>query len=347
MLTERQRLILLAVIDDYITSAVPVGSRTISKKKSIGYSAATIRNEMADLEEMGFLEQPHTSAGRIPSQKGYRFYVDHLLTPQPWTENDIFQYESQSSIEFDDLEEIFRQTTSVISELTNYMTITLAPKMVEHRLKHLQVIPLTERYAVSIVVTNTGYVDQRRIVVPKNVTVGNIEQFVNILNHRLQGLRMSKLKTAVEKKLIEELKRYVDHIESMLDLFHQIIDQIGKEEERVYLSGTTRILDQPEFQDVEKVKSLLDLLEETEAISQLVESDSTGVQVRIGKENHIQSINHCSIISASYMIDGEPVGSIGVLGPTRMDYSKVIGLIDFLSKDLTSRLRKWAEGSFT
>src|SRR5690606_5880087 len=199
MLTERQKLILLAVIDDYITSAVPVGSRTVSKKKSIGYSAATIRNEMADLEEMGYLEQPHTSAGRIPSQQGYRFYVDHLLTPQSWTENEVFNYELQSSIEFENLEEIFRRLTSVISELTNYMTITLAPRMVEHRLKHLQVIPLTERYAVSIVVTNTGYVDQRRIIVPEEVTTEDIEHFVNLLNHRLQGLRMSKLKTIVEK----------------------------------------------------------------------------------------------------------------------------------------------------
>ena len=343
MLTERQKLILLAVIDDYITSAVPVGSRTISKKENIGYSAATIRNEMADLEEMGFLEQPHTSAGRVPSQQGYRFYVDHLLTPQLWTENDIFRYSLQSPFEFEDLEEIFRQMTSVISQLTNYMTITLAPKMVEHRLKHFQVIPLTDRYAVSIVVTNTGYVDQRRIVVPKNVTTTDIEHFVNLLNHRLQGLRMSKLKSVVEKRLKAELKRYVAHIELMMDLFHQIIDHIGKEDERVYFSGTTKILEQPEFQDVEKVKSLFDLLEETDVVSRLVESDSTGVQVRIGEENDLKSINHCSVISASYMIDGEPVGSIGVLGPTRMDYSKVIGLIEFLSKDLTTRLRKWAE----
>lgn len=343
MLTERQKLILLAVIDDYITSAVPVGSRTISKKKSIGYSAATIRNEMADLEEMGFLEQPHTSAGRIPSQQGYRFYVDHLLTPQSWTENDIFQYALQSPFEFEDIEEIFRQMTSVISKLTNYMTITLAPRMVEHRLKHLQIIPLTDRYAVSIVVTNTGYVDQRRIVVPNKVTTTEIEHFVNLLNHRLQGLRMSKLKSVVEKRLKEELKRYVAHIELMLELFNQIIDHIGKEDERVYFSGTTKILEQPEFQDVEKVKSLFDLLEETDTVSRLVESDTAGVQVRIGEENDLKSINHCSVISASYMIDGEPVGSIGVLGPTRMDYSKVIGLIDFLSKDLTTRLRKWAE----
>jgi len=343
MLTERQKLILLAVIDDYITSAVPVGSRTISKKKSIGYSAATIRNEMADLEEMGFLEQPHTSAGRVPSQQGYRFYVDHLLTPQLWTENDIFQDSLQSPFEYEDIEQIFRQMTSVISKLTNYMTITLAPKMVEHRLKHFQLIPLTDRYAVSIVVTNTGYVDQRRIVVPEGITTSDIERFVNILNHRLQGLRMSKLKSVVSKRLKEELKQYVTNVDLMIKLFNQIIDHIGKEEERVYFSGTTKILEQPEFQDVEKVKSLFDLLEETDVISRLVESDQDGVQVRIGEENDLKSINHCSVISASYMIDGEPVGSIGVLGPTRMDYSKVIGLIDFLSKDLTSRLRKWAE----
>lgn len=343
MLTERQKSILLAVIDDYITSAVPVGSRTVSKKKNVGFSAATIRNEMADLEEMGYLEQPHTSAGRVPSQQGYRFYVDHLLTPQLWTENDIFHYEFQSAIELEDLEKIFQQTTTMLSELTNYMTITLAPKIVEHRLKHLQIIPLTDRYAVSILVTNTGYVDQRRIVVPDDVSPTNIEQFVNLLNHRLQGLRMSKLKQIVKQRLTKDLEQNMEHLELLLDIFDQIIDQ--DKEDRIYMSGTTRILEQPEFQDLEKMRLLLDLLEETETISQLVEPVTSGIQVRIGAENDLQSVNHCSIISASYMVNGEAVGSIGVLGPTRMDYSKVIGLIDFLSKDLTSRLRKWVEKS--
>lgn len=343
MLTERQKLILLAVIDDYILSAEPVGSRTVSKKKNVGFSAATIRNEMADLEEMGYLEQPYTSAGRIPSEQGYRFYVDHLLTPQRWTENDIFHYELQHYIQLDDVEEVFRQTTNMLSELTNYMTIALAPKTFEHRLKHIQIIPLSDWYAVSIFVTNTGYVYQRRIMVPENISSAHLEQFVNFLNHHLQGLQISKLKQSVNENVIRELDHSVDRLEAMLKIFDQMIQQDG--EDRIYLSGTTRILEQPEFQDVEKMKALLDLLEETDTISQLMEPASIGVQVRIGAENHLQSINHCSIISASYLINGAPVGSIGVLGPTRMDYSKVIGLIDFLSKDLTSRLHNWVDGS--
>lgn len=342
MLTERQKLILLAVIDDYIVSAEPVGSRTVSKKKNVGFSAATIRNEMADLEEMGYLEQPYTSAGRIPSQKGYRFYVDHLLTPQLWTRNDIFRLELQP-IDFDDLEEIFQQTISILSELTNYMTIALAPKSFEHRLKHIQIIPLNDRYAVFILVTNTGYVEQRRILIPEGISASHLERFVNFLNHHLQGMQLSEIKKVMDQKWSKEFERYIDHLDTMIDIFIRIIEQ--DKEERVYMSGTTRILEQPEFQDVEKMRVLLDLIEETDTISQLIESNTTGVQVRIGRENHHQSFNHCSIISASYMINGEPVGSIGVLGPTRMDYSKVIGLIDFLSKDLTNRLHKWVDGS--
>ncbi|SFJ09428.1 heat-inducible transcriptional repressor HrcA [Thermoflavimicrobium dichotomicum] len=342
MLTERQKRILWAVIDDYIVSAEPVGSRTVSKKEGVGFSAATVRNEMADLEEMGYLEQPHTSAGRIPSQKGYRFYVDHLLTPQKWTPKDIMAIHQMFSQKIDHVEQAIQHTSNILSQLTNYMTICLGPRVFIDKLKHLQVVPLSDRSAVSIAVTDRGHVQQQRITIPENVSFSTIERLVNLLNDRLKGVPLSKLKTFVARELTSELKRHIDHYENTLELLDQILHI--QSEERIYTSGTTKMLEQPEFQDVEKMKMLLDFLEEDDRIIQLLEPSTNGIQVRIGDEIHIEEVNHCSIITASYMIDGEPVGTIGVLGPTRMNYRKVISLIDILSQIFSKQLNSMYEG---
>ncbi|TCS94777.1 heat-inducible transcriptional repressor HrcA [Hazenella coriacea] len=336
MLTERQKRILWAIINDYIVSAEPVGSRTVSKKEGVGFSAATVRNEMADLEEMGFLEQPHTSAGRIPSQKGYRFYVDHLLTPRLWRREDLIILHESYTLQMDRIEEVIQQTTSLLSNLTNYMTIILGPKISENRLKHLQIVPLFDRSAISILVTDTGYVYQKRIMIPEKVPYHEAERLVHLLNYRLNGIPLPHLRKAVAQELKTELAHQFSKYGELSGLINQVLQ--AEKQERVYTSGATRMLDQPEFQDVEKVKMLLDLIEENQTMVELMEPTTNGVQVRIGNEIHHNAVTNCSIISASYMINGEPVGTIGVLGPTRMDYGRVIGLIDLLSKDFSRRL---------
>ncbi|MBA4542652.1 MULTISPECIES: heat-inducible transcriptional repressor HrcA [Thermoactinomyces] len=341
MLTERQKRILWAVIDDYIVSAEPVGSRTVSKKKGVGFSAATIRNEMADLEEMGFLEQPHTSAGRIPSQKGYRFYVDHLLQPYMWSKDDLMALHDFYAMKVDHVEQAIKHANSILSQMTNYMTFILGPRLSESKLKALQIVPLHDRAAVSILVTDTGYVHRQHVIVPEGVSLSAIERLVNLLNYRLTGVPIAKLKAIVKHELSEELKRHVEHFDKLTDLLDTILK--AELEERVYTSGTTRILDQPEFRDVEKMKSILDLVEESTVLVQLFNSDKEGVQVRIGDENDLEAVNDCSIITASYMINGEPVGTIGVLGPTRMNYGRVIGVLEFLAHDFSRRISAWFE----
>ncbi|MBA4547769.1 heat-inducible transcription repressor HrcA [Thermoactinomyces intermedius] len=341
MLSERQKMILWAVIDDYILSAEPVGSRTVSKKEGIHFSAATVRNVMADLEEMGFLEQPHTSAGRVPSQKGYRFYVDHLLKPYMWSKKDLMALHDYYVTRMDHVEQAIKHTNSILSQLTNYMTFILGPKISESKLKHLQIVPLNDRTAVSILVTDTGHVYQQHITVPEGVSLSEIERLTNFLRFRLTGSPISKLKQIVVKELADELQRHVDHFEKLTDLLDQILQ--AQPDERLYTSGTTKILEQPEFRDVDKMKSLLDFLENDDEIISLLQTSSEGVQVRIGYENHLEAVRDCSIISASYMINGEPVGTIGVLGPTRMDYGRVIGIIQLLAKDFSRRLDSFFE----
>lgn len=341
MLTERQRMILNAIIDDYIRSAEPVGSRSISKRGDVGFSAATIRNEMADLEELGFLEQPHTSAGRVPSIKGYRYYVDHLVKLGEVSDQDQQKIRSFFTEKMNQMEEVIQHAAMILSSLTNYTSIVLGPESFANSLKHFQLVPISDDAAVAIIVTNTGHVENRTVSIPPDMSMSDIERAVNILNTKLTGVPISRLKSKVHTEVGQELGRYVDQCERLL----AVLDEAFKsdDENRVYLSGTTNMLTQPEFKDVDKVKTLLDLFEETPTLMRMFASQSqaNGIQVKIGTENSHEAISNCSLITATYSLDGVSAGTIGILGPTRMDYAKVIGLLDLLSKDMAVLLGRW------
>ncbi|WP_426447845.1 heat-inducible transcriptional repressor HrcA [Paenibacillus sp. S-38] len=342
MLTERQRQILSAIVDDYIRSAEPVGSRSISKRGNVGFSPATIRNEMSDLEEMGFLEQPHTSAGRIPSHKGYRYYVDHLMT---YAENQEFQEVDLIKRFFADkmqeMERIIQQVAMILSNLTSYTSIVMGPEMLGTTMKHLQIVPLNERTAVAIIVTNTGQVENKTVTIPEGIPMSEIEKFVNILNARLQNVPLLHFKSKLYSEIAAEMSSYVSGYEELLGMIDVVMNK--DEEERIFLGGTTNMLTQPEFKDVDKVKSILDLLGEAPRLIQLFEgtAGAGGIQVRIGSENKMEAVNDCSLITASYSMDGQLLGTIGILGPTRMDYARVIRLLDYLSKDMTKLMGRW------
>ncbi|OYD07649.1 heat-inducible transcriptional repressor HrcA [Paludifilum halophilum] len=339
MLTERQEQILRALVEEYIVHADPVGSRTVSKREDIGFSAATIRNEMADLEEMGFLEQPHTSAGRMPSQSGYRYYVDYLMGPQRIDRSELLAVRRLFASQMDALEQTIQQTVSILSRITNYTSILLGPELYDNKLKHLQVVPLTDRVAVSLIVTDTGHVDQRRIRVPEGVSLSSVEQMVNLLNTKLSGIPLHRLKGRVYRELYSELSRHVEHYESLLSMIDQIL--VDDLDGRLFFSGTTNILTQPEFRDVEKVKALMDLFEQSDAVARLFTTDhDMGIQVKIGQENHLEAVNNCSIVSASFSLNGRSLGRIGVLGPTRMNYRKVVSLLEVLVEDFSEYLRR-------
>lgn len=341
MLTERQRLILTTIVDDYIRSAEPVGSRSISKRGDVGYSPATIRNEMSDLEELGFLEQPHTSAGRIPSHKGYRYYVDHLVPINALAPAELEQLKAFFADKLNALEQVVQHAGSILSQMTNYTSILLGPEVFNTSLRHFGLLPLNENKAVAIVVTNTGQVENKTVAIPPGVSVSEIERVVNLLNHRLTGMPIYKLKSRIFREIGLELERHVSHYEELMEVLNEALDP-SLESQRVFLSGTTNMLTQPEFKDVEKVKSILDLLEETSTLTKMMNSASagSGIQVRIGTENTHEAFANCSLITATYSLEGEGVGTIGILGPTRMDYARVIGILNILSSNLTTLLSK-------
>lgn len=341
MLTERQRMILTAIVDDYIRSAEPVGSRSISKRGDVAYSPATIRNEMADLEELGFLEQPHTSAGRIPSHKGYRYYVDHLTPLNLLTAEELKTLKMFFAEKLNADEQVIQHAGTILSHMTNYTSILLGPEVFHTTLRHFQLLPLGESTAVAIVVTNTGQVENKTVSLPAGVSASEMERVVNLLNRKLTGVPIYKLKSALYTEIGQEMQRHIEHFEELMKMLDQVLDG-GSEGQRLFLSGATNMLTQPEFRDVDKVKSILDLLEETPTLTKMISSASagSGIQVRIGTENDHEAFANCSLITATYAIEGATVGTIGILGPTRMEYARVIRILDILSKDLSKFLSR-------
>lgn len=339
MLSERQKMILSAIVDDYIRSAEPVGSRSISKRGDVGFSPATIRNEMSDLEELGFLEQPHTSAGRIPSEKGYRYYVDHLLRQGNMGKPDLDMLKSFFAEKLQEVEQIIQQVASVLSGLTNYTSIVLGPEVFNTTLRLLQVVPLNDSSAVAIIVTSTGQVENKVFQIPQGIRMDEIEKFVHILNAKLSGVPLLHLRSKMYTEISDELSKHVSGYEELLKVFEKVVD--NDKEDRIFLSGATNLLIQPEFKDVEKVKSFLDMLDETPTLIKLIGSAPEGLQVRIGSENTVAAINNCSLITATYAVDGKTLGTIGILGPTRMEYGKVIGLLNHFSQDMAHIMQRW------
>lgn len=342
MLTERQLYILKAIVDDYITNAEPVGSRTISKREDISFSPATIRNEMSDLEEMGFLEKPHSSAGRIPSQKGYRYYVDHLLSPSVLTTKDVTDIRSQLAMQFHESEQVIQQSAKMLSQLTSYTSIVLGPEVFESKLQQLQMIPISADQAVVIIVTDSGHVESQTVQFPENVDRTDVEKVVNVLNDKLRGVPIYQLQQKLSQEIAEVLKKYVSKYETMIHTLKDVFTD--QQQEKVYYGGKTNILRQPEFNDVERVRSILNIFEEDTLISKHIRSEDQGLTVRIGQENEFKPFDDLTIITATYTLEGKYIGTLGVLGPTRMEYPRVISLMNYFAKDMSELLSRKKKG---
>ncbi|WP_026689186.1 heat-inducible transcriptional repressor HrcA [Alteribacter aurantiacus] len=338
MLTERQLLILKAIIDDYVCHAEPVGSRSVSKREDMNFSPATIRNEMADLEELGFLEKPHSSAGRIPSQKGYRYFVDHMLSPTMLTKNEVADIRLMYEEQFVEFEKLIQQSAKILSSLTSYTSIVLGPELFESTLKQIQLVPISKDSAVAIIVTDTGHVENQTVTVPGGFDVREIEKIVNILNDKLQGVPLIHLRHKLSTEIRKVLSKYVDQYDQTMEMLNQMFRQ--SHNEKVFYAGKTNILTQPEFNDVNRVRDLFNIFEEDQLISKHFRSEQHGMKIKIGEENEFAPFDDCSIITATYSIDGKHLGTVGVLGPTRMEYQRVVGVLDFFSKDLTKVLTK-------
>jgi len=345
LLTERQLKIFQLIIDEFVKSARPIGSRIISENESISVSPATIRNVMADLEEMGFLKKTHSSSGRIPSQKGYRFYVDHLVTPVTKNISNVNVIRHILEDGFYEFEKVVQMSAEVLSDLTNYTTIILGPEVYETRLKQIQIVKLTAHTAIAILVTNTGLVEHRTFVIPAEINSSDIEKLVNILNERLAGIPMIQLSEKLDEELRLLIKHNINIVDTVLDHLKEVLKMEDELTAKLYFGGKANLLKQPEFKDIEKVHSFYSMMEEQDKIADILKRAEDTLQVTIGRENEYELIQDFTLVTAPYRLGNDYMGTIALIGPTRMQYRRTITLLKALSYEMTEAFYHWYKDS--
>ena len=330
-LTERKLNILKAIVKDYIETAEAVGSRTISKKYNLGVSAATIRNEMADLEELGYLIQPHTSSGRVPSEKGYKLYVDSLMNGSEL--NDIEKHLIEETIHnnMNYMKDMIHETSKLISKLTNYTTIAVTKNVSnQSNIKHIQLVGLDTKTIVLVIVTDKGDIKNTNLMA--NMTIDQSK--LNIISDNLTKKLSGKSITEIDEDFLNYIKYEISESSLFIDeLVDALNFHIEENDTSMSLSGTTNIFNYPEFSDGLRAKTFLNMLEEKENISNMLKSkgiQKENLNIIIGSDNECEVAKDCSIITATYNIDKDVVGKISLIGPTRMDYAKVYSILNYM-----------------
>lgn len=340
---ERKQKVLEAIIKDYVATAEPVGSRTIARKYGLGVSPATIRNEMADLEEMGLIEQPHTSAGRIPSQRGYRYYVDHLMEKYDLTESEKSSISNSFARKIREIDLTIQETGRLLSQLTNYTSIVMGPVPLQKVISRIEFIPLQVGKIMLILVSDTGMVMHKILDMPESIEENDLHRISQALNLRLQGVMFDNIKRTLLQELRSELMRQRQLLATVLEILDEYLRSGG--EEKIYLGGILNILNQPEFRNIERIKKLIAVLEEEDFLRELLaEGEGEGVTVRIGDENRRQEFQDCSVVIANYEVGGRVVGRLGILGPTRMEYPRAVSVVEFVSRALSEVLGEFMGG---
>lgn len=339
MLNERKKKILQIIIEDYISSAEPVGSRTIARKYDLGLSPATIRNEMSDLELLGYLEQPHTSAGRIPSAQAYRFYVDALIESVTLTDNDMALIDGWYNERRRNIDDIFQSTAKILSRMTQNVSMVLTNQQTIANFCYLKFLPLDSQHAILCIVADDGSIDTNVVDIPLGMSSEEMDYLAGKMSKLLEDRNLSDISVEILQNV------HTDVVEDKL-IFSSLLQAVRKmtgrrQEQKVFLGGTKQLLNQPEFRDVERVRNLLGILEEEKVLKDLLQGgEDSGLKVTIGSENKFTGIQDCSMVQATYRLNGQIVGTMAVLGPTRMEYGKVISVMDYLHKYLKTILDK-------
>ncbi len=337
-LESRRNKILEVIIKTYVEEAQPVGSQTVCRKLRTGVSPATVRNIMADLEEMGFIAQPHRSAGRVPTDKGYRYYVDYLMEPERLTQENIEeivkQYETKRLV----IEDIIKKATLLLAGLTKQASVILYPNLKKVRLKKIELFLIEPEKIIVNLVSSSGLLENSIIILSKALEENELLRLNNFLNSELAGLNLEEIKEHLLRMLLEERHAFYYLLDKALKIIN-LASQM-EIEDMLYLEGAGYFLQQPEFSDLEKLRQVLAVIEEKKALLEIFSQDleSEGVSVCIGKENKCLPIQNCSVVVSTYKVEGKPLGKIAILGPTRMGYSKAVSSVDFMAKLLSRAL---------
>lgn len=338
-LDDRKLKILQAIIRNYLETGEPVGSRTISKFTDLNLSSATIRNEMADLEELGYIMQPHTSAGRIPSDKGYRLYVDTLLAEK------VHEVEHMKEIliqKADKMELLFKQVAKLLAVNTNYATLVTKPQQRSKKVKFIQLTEVEADQLLAVIVIEGNIVKNKIIDVTDRLDKEILLKLNIVFNTFLQGLDLTEINMSLIQKMKEQAGNYNHLVSNILDAIAEAISE--EEEVEIYTSGATNILKYPELSGMDKVMNLIDTFEEKEQLQDIMnnklEGSGTGIQVYIGSETPVEAMKDCSVVTATYELEEGVYGKIGIIGPKRMDYEKVVGTLQTLMIQLDEIFKK-------
>lgn len=333
-LDERKLKILKAIIQNYFETGEPVGSRTISKNTDLSLSSATIRNEMSDLEEMGYIIQPHTSAGRIPSDKGYRFYVDRLIEEK---EQEFQEKQDMMLEKVDKMEKLLKQAAQVLATNTNYATLITSPQAAGNRIKFIQLSKVNEEQIIAVIVLGGNVIKNKIIEVDDCITNEIILKLNMLLNTTLNGMAIESINLGLIARLKEEAGIHSEVVGSVLDAVAEAISVDN--DMQVYTSGTTNLFKYPELSDKESAQDIINAFEEKQQLTNLVTQtlqteENTGIQVYIGDESPVENMKDCSIVTATYDLGEGLKGSIGIIGPKRMDYEHVLHSMKKLQNEL-------------
>lgn len=331
MLDERKKKILQAIVEEYINTAEPVSSGSLTKNHGLDYSSATIRNDMAHLESIGLLDKPHTSSGRVPSVKGYRYYVDELIKEDNISVEEIKYIQSKLKTKINEIEDLTKITTETLSEITHYTTVAVGPKNDVQTIEEIKFVLLGTRMMMVVIVTDNGLVKETIIKFDEDVTEAQIETLNNLFNNRLRGKPLSKIDKPMEEYIMSELNYSVDVIKTIIDQMNKILE----EDNKMYLEGTNKAFDFPEFKSIKVAKNFMDLIDTKEEMIELLKSGvADDINVYIGDEGDNEQLKDFSIVTFKHTVGNKDLGTIGIIGPKRMDYSKVISVMKYINKKL-------------
>ncbi|RTZ90832.1 MAG: heat-inducible transcription repressor HrcA [Deltaproteobacteria bacterium] len=343
-LSKREQEILRLVVNEYIQTAEAVGSRTLSKKTGIGLSPATIRNIMRDLEELGYLRQPHISAGRVPTERGFRYYVDSIINVRgisPEEKQMIEQYLKEGNRE---VPKLLQEVSRALSDLSHYAGLVMAPKLETIRLKHIDFVKLRDDQILVILISYTGIVQNWLIEDEFNLSNSDLTRMSNYLNSIIEGHTLYETREEILTQMEREKARYDEMMKHALALGKAVIDTTFEKsvDRDVIIEGKTNIFEEPEFEDIERMKAIFKAFEEKSKLVKLLDKSLTasGVQIYIGSESQMEDFQDLSLITATYTNGSSVLGTLGVLGPTRMNYTKVIPVVDYTAELVSEILRR-------
>lgn len=344
---DRKRKLLQAIIHEFIKTGKPVGSVFLAEQYKLDLSSATIRNVMADLEAEGYLTHPHTSAGRVPTDKAYRFYVDSLVDLQRLAQMEEEKIRLDYEARIREIESLLASTSKTLSVMSNFTGFIMTPRLEETRLRHLELVPLDAVRILVILVSDTGIVKQKVVLFDRPLAPETLVSMARVLNEKLRGRAFNE----VRDRILDHLDAVHQQQQDMLELARQITRQAFNEDDQqtLYVEGASNILTLPDFQDQEQMRTIIQLLDEKRALGELLDRDLRdetgsdrwkGVRVKIGAENNMPNLKDVSMVSSVYMIGDRKVGVLGIIGPKRMEYSRMISLVGHIAKTVSGALSR-------